>query len=99
VDLAQLIYRPNEPQGAAKDFEFSRATMLARWEAGLNDARETLAASPWLAPMTRDVGVRVFDVMHDKLVRHGKTAPVEQHGISPAGVPELNLVMAGHERQ
>ena len=99
VDIAQLIYRPNEPQGAAKDFEFSRATMLARWEAGLNDARETLATSPWLAPMTRDVGVRVFDVMHDKLVRHGKTAPVEQHGISPAGVPELNLVMAGHERQ
>ena len=87
VDIAQLIYRPNEPQGAATDFEFSRATMLARWEAGLNDARETLAASPWLAPMARDVGVRVFDVVHEKLVRHGKTAPPEWHGGSPKSVP------------
>jgi len=99
MDIAQLIYRPNEPQGAAKDFEFSRATMLARWEDGLADARATLAASPWLAPMARDLGVRVFDVMHDKLVQHGKTAPVELHGISPSEMPELNLVMAGHERQ
>jgi NTE family protein len=97
MDIAQLIYRPAEPQGAAKDFDFSRSTMLARWEDGLIDARTTLRESPWLAPMKRDVGVRVFDVMH-KLARHGKPGPVELHGISPSEMPELNLVMAGHER-
>jgi NTE family protein len=31
MDIAQLIYRPMEPQGALKDFQFSRATMEARW--------------------------------------------------------------------
>jgi NTE family protein len=99
MDIATLVYRPAKPQGAAKDFEFSRSTMLARWEDGLNDARETLAASPWLAPIAPDVGVRVFDVMHEKLRKHGKAAPVELHGISPGEMPELNLVMAGHERR
>jgi NTE family protein len=49
MDIATLIYRPDERQGGAKDFEFSRATMEARWLAGLNDAHATLQASPWLA--------------------------------------------------
>jgi NTE family protein len=97
MDIALLIYRPNEPQGAAKDFEFSRPTMEARWQAGLADARATLTASPWLAPAAREVGVRVFDVMHDKLARHGRKAPVEVHGDDD--MPELNKVMAGQQRR
>ena len=68
MDIVQLIYRPPEPQGALKDYEFSRGTMSARWEQGLADARTTLRAAPWLAPTPREVGVRVFDVMHDLLV-------------------------------
>ena len=67
MDIVQLIYRPHEPQGACKDYEFSRVTMNERWEQGLSDARTTLAAAPWLAPIPKDVGVRVFDVMHDIL--------------------------------
>jgi hypothetical protein len=34
-----------------------------------------LLASPWLAPVSKDIGVRVFDVMHDILVRHHAPAP------------------------
>ena len=67
MDIVQLIYRPIEPQGALKDFEFSRSTMEARWQQGLSDVRTTLHASPWLAPMPKELGVRVFDVMHDIL--------------------------------
>jgi NTE family protein len=74
MDVAQLIYRPLKPQGVFKDFEFSRSTMEARWEQGFSDARTTLRASPWLAPMPRDIGVRVFDVMHDVLVEDRKEA-------------------------
>ena len=74
MDIVQLIYRPIEPQGALKDFEFGRSTMEARWQQGLSDACCTLQASPWLAPMPREFGVRVFDVMHDILA-----------GQSPAG--------------
>jgi NTE family protein len=67
MDIVQLIYRPMEPLGAFKDFEFSRATMAARWKQGLSDVLIALQASPWLAPMPKELGVRVFDVMHDIL--------------------------------
>jgi len=75
MDIVQLIYRPIEPQGAFKDFEFSRSTMEARWQQGFSDARSNLHASPWLAPMPRDLGVRVFDVIHDILVGDRGPAP------------------------
>jgi hypothetical protein len=61
-----------EPQGALKDFEFGRSTMEVRWQQGLSDALTTLKASPWLAPMPKELGVRVFDVMHEILVGHRK---------------------------
>jgi NTE family protein len=77
MDIAQLIYRPHEPQGASKDFEFSRATMEARWQAGFSDACTTLQKSPWLAPISKDVGVRVFDVMHDILTGRRHRAAAE----------------------
>jgi NTE family protein len=69
MDIVQLIYRPDEPQGSLKDFEFSRPAMELRWRQGLSDTRATLHASPWLAPMPGDLGVRVFDVMHEILTR------------------------------
>jgi NTE family protein len=74
LDIVQLIYRPNEPQGAPKDFQFGRSTMEERWQQGLSDARTTLRASPWLAPMPKELGVRVFDVIHEILVGHRKEA-------------------------
>jgi NTE family protein len=89
MDIALLIYRPMALQGASKDFEFSRATMEARWQAGLADARTTLLASPWLAPPPKDLGVRVFDVMHDILIRrHAREArviPLSAARARPAG--------------
>ena len=65
MDIVQLIYRPTDVQGFSKDYEFGRATMEARWAQGLADARTTLAASPWLAPMPPDIGARTFDVLKD----------------------------------
>jgi NTE family protein len=74
MDVVQLIYRPSEPQGALKDFQFGRSNMEARWQQGLTDAQTTLQASPWLAPMQKELGVRVFDVIHEILVGHRKEA-------------------------
>ena len=54
MDIVQLIYRPMEPLGAFKDFEFSRSTMAARWKQGLSDVLIALQASPWLAPMPKE---------------------------------------------
>lgn len=69
MDIAQIIYRPLEPQGVFKDYDFNRSTMDARWQQGLSDASTILHASPWLAPMPSDLGVRVFDLMHDVLMQ------------------------------
>lgn len=72
MDIVQLIYRPFAPQGAEKDYEFSRGTMNARWRQGLADAAVTLQAAPWLAPKPKLQGVRVFDVVHDLLLRRNR---------------------------
>jgi NTE family protein len=62
MDIVQLIHRGDTAQGQAKDYEFSRRTMQARWAQGLADARQTLLASPWLAPTPAELGARCFDV-------------------------------------
>ena len=62
MDIVQLIYRPSEPEGHSKDYEFSRASMERRWRQGIADAQGALRASPWLAPMPKELGVRVFDM-------------------------------------
>jgi NTE family protein len=72
MDIAQLIYRPQDEQGQAKDYEFSRATMEERWAHGRADARETLDAAPWCAPMPADAGARSFDVTGDRLRAQGR---------------------------
>ena len=78
MDIAQLIYRADEPQGACKDYEFSRSTMQARWAEGRGDAEITLSAAPWLAPMPPEVGARTFDVLRKR------TAPP---AVAPAAYP------------
>jgi NTE family protein len=83
MDIVQLIYRPIEPQGALKDFEFSRSSMEARWQQGVSDARSTLDVSPWIAPMPRDIGVRVFDVIHDMLAGDRRPTPVDRELMRP----------------
>jgi NTE family protein len=61
MDIVQLAYRPVTPQGASKDHEFSRSSMEARWQQGISDTHAILHASPWLSPMPKELGVRVFD--------------------------------------
>jgi NTE family protein len=63
MDIVQLVFRPIEPQGASKDHEFSRPSMEKRWQQGISDARIALHAAPWLAPMPKELGVRVFEAI------------------------------------
>jgi NTE family protein len=62
MDIVQLVYRPGGPQGASKDHDFSRSSMQRLWRQGTSDARRALRVAPWLAPMPKDSGVRVFDM-------------------------------------
>jgi NTE family protein len=84
MDIVELIYRPSDPQGASKDYEFSRTTMRTRWAQGLSDAQTTLLASPWLAPMPPEVGARTFDVLKDIHPEGGPgPADIPQAGFHP----------------
>lgn len=76
MDIVQLIYRPLARQGSQKDYEFSRTTMEERWDQGRLDAVETLEAAPWMAPKSRETGVRVFDVWHDRMMAERQAAEV-----------------------
>jgi len=60
MDIVQLTARPEAPEGAAKDYEFSRTSMEARWARGQADARAILDAAPWREAAGPEVGVRVF---------------------------------------
>jgi NTE family protein len=66
VDVVHLIYRPETPQGAWKDFQFDRGTMQRRWAQGVADARVSLEQAPWTAPVEPDVGFRTFDAFAPK---------------------------------
>jgi hypothetical protein len=62
MDIVQLVYRPAEPQGASKDYDFSRSSMQRLWQQGASAVETVLRASQWLAPKPKELGVRVFDV-------------------------------------
>jgi NTE family protein len=85
MDIVELIYRPTEPQGISKDYEFSPTTMRARWAQGLSDAQTALLASPWLAPMPAEVGARTFDLLKD-LVPKGAPGSVETQRLSKSAI-------------
>ncbi|WP_020180849.1 patatin-like phospholipase family protein [Methylopila sp. M107] len=65
VAIMQLIYARKPYEGSAKDYEFSRATMLEHWAAGAQDARRGLTAPGWLN-LKRKQGIVTFDPTHDR---------------------------------
>ena len=62
VDVVHLIYRSKHYESHSKDYEFSRASMLEHWAAGLADTQATLEDPRWLGRDRRDTGVHVFDL-------------------------------------
>jgi NTE family protein len=61
-NIVHLIYRARPYEGIAKDFEFSRRTMEEHWQAGYDNARQTLANPQVLELPDRLQGVRTFDL-------------------------------------
>ncbi|WP_172328830.1 DUF3734 domain-containing protein [Mangrovicoccus sp. HB161399] len=61
VDLVHLIHRRAAFETDAKDYDFSRLSMLQHWEAGARDVGQSLADPRWQA-RGRHEGLRVFDL-------------------------------------
>jgi NTE family protein len=62
VAIVLLIYRKRSWENQAKDYEFSRASMLEHWAKGFDDASCALQNPLWNTPANDDEAVRVFDV-------------------------------------
>ncbi len=67
LDIVHLIYRQGPYERESKDYEFSRATVLERWEAGRRDLRDTIAHPDWLKRAGWDSGATQYD-----LTRHSR---------------------------
>ena len=62
VDIVHLIYRQRAYEHESKDYEFSRASVLEHWQAGLNDMRDSVAHPDWLSRSGLDDGVAIYDL-------------------------------------
>jgi NTE family protein len=62
VTLVHLIYRRRPFEGSAKDFEFSRATMLEHWASGAEAVRRSLCERAAILATPAPGDARVFDV-------------------------------------
>lgn len=65
VNIAHLIYQQKVYEGDAKDFEFSRTSMLEHWRSGYDDTRRTLSRPDWLRKPDQGEGVIVHDLHRD----------------------------------
>ncbi len=67
LDIVHLIYRQGPFERESKDYEFSRATVLERWDAGRRDLRDTIAHPDWLKRAGLASGATQYD-----LTRHSR---------------------------
>jgi len=70
IDILHLINRRGGYSASSKDYEFSRATMLWRWNAGLEDVRRSLAHPEWLKRSQLAEGIQVYDLARQERRGH-----------------------------
>ena len=99
MDIATLIYRPNEPQGAREGLRVQPRHHGGALAAGaVRRAHDAAGLALARADVEQDVGVRVFDVMHDKLVRRVRADGGRAARQRADRDARAELVMAGHQR-
>jgi NTE family protein len=60
--IARLVNKRLEHVSRTKDYEFSRATMVEHWAAGLDDIRRSIAARDWIEPTLAGEGVEFYEL-------------------------------------
>jgi NTE family protein len=74
IDILHLINRRGGYSASSKDYEFSRATMLWRWNAGLEDVRRSLRHPEWLKRSQLAEGIQVYDLARERGQGHHERA-------------------------
>lgn len=65
IDIVHFINRHCAYSSFSKDYEFSRPTMLQRWQAGLEDVRRSVAHPEWLKRSQLAEGIRTYDLTRE----------------------------------
>ena len=65
VNIVHLIYQQKNYEGHAKDYEFSRTSMLEHWQAGYDDTCRTLKHPEWFTIPNEEIGLVVHDLHRD----------------------------------
>jgi NTE family protein len=60
MHLLEINARPIDGESNMRDFDFSKAAINARWQAGYADARGMIARRPWENPIDPSIGVAVY---------------------------------------
>ena len=60
MHLLEINARPIDGESNMRDFDFSKAAIRTRWQAGYEDARGMIARRPWENPVDPLVGVAVY---------------------------------------
>ncbi len=62
MDLVHLIYRQGPDESESMDYEFSRVSVLQRWEAGRRDLRDVMQHPEWLKCAGEESGTTQYDL-------------------------------------
>ncbi len=62
MDLVHLIYRQGPDERESMDYEFSRVSVLQRWEAGRRDLRDVMQHPEWLKCAGEHSGTTQYDL-------------------------------------
>jgi len=60
MHLVEINAEPIDGETNARDFDFTKAALEARWQAGYADARRVIARRPWDDPIDPKLGVGVY---------------------------------------
>ena len=71
ITVLHFVNRHRKSHTSAKDYEFSRVTMLEHWAGGCADALASLTHREWIKRRLPKYGVAVFDLGIDKVTYTG----------------------------
>ena len=91
VTVVHLIFRPEHYNASSKDYEFSRATLLAHWNQGVQDMKRSLGHRAWIERRRPEFGIAVFDLGNGGPETARETAksyaPLEEHAPEGRSAP------------
>ncbi|HGI8166043.1 TPA: patatin-like phospholipase family protein [Legionella pneumophila] len=66
IHFVRFLYAADSNELSTKDFEFSKLSMDRRLASGYRDGIDALEKSPWLEPITEDIGIAIHEICQNQ---------------------------------